>query len=235
MSSFTDILRDCLEQENIAYDEEKLGLCLKYRDFLLAKNRVMNLTGLTEDRDMAVKNFLDSLLLLKYGDIAEGSSLLDIGSGAGFPGMVCRIFRPDLKISLMDSLTKRCDFLRELCAELGIEDVEILCGRAEEFGRNPSYRGSFDYVTARAVAAASVLLEYGIPLLKQGGRLIMLKGKEEEEIPARALTELCATALPPFSYELTGDKRSLLMAEKQEPTPDKYPRRPGIPAKRPLN
>ena len=234
MSEFKEILRQELETQGFAPSEGELELCGIYRDFLLQKNAVMNLTAVTEDRAIAVKHFADSLFLLRYGNPAKGSSLLDIGSGAGFPGMVCKIFRPDLKITLMDSLAKRCSFLQELCAKLGFKDVTVLTGRAEEYGHNALYRGSFDYVTARAVASSAVLTEYGIPFLKQGGKLLLMKGKEEDAVPLKALQELGAEETANIPYELQGDSRHLLTVVKICETADKYPRRPGIPTKRPL-
>lgn len=234
MSSFRETLKQVLLADSFDFTGEQLDMSVAFRDYLLERNRVMNLTGLTEDRDIAVKHFLDSLYLLRCGEIKDGSTLLDIGSGAGFPGMVCRIFRPDLKIFLMDSLEKRCGFLQELCNILGTEDVTVLKGRAEEFGRKEEYRGAFDYVTARAVANAAVLAEYGIPFLKEGGSLLMMKGREETTVPEGVLSELNCGAVRSISYSLEGDGRNLISVIKQGPTPEKYPRRPGVPAKKPL-
>ena len=235
MSRFCHYLKDALTRLDIAFTEEQLSLAEEYKVILLRENEKMNLTAITDDEDIAVKHFADSLCLLKYGEVAENAALIDIGSGAGFPGLVLKIFRPDLRITLMDSLEKRCKFLKSAAGDLGLEEISVLCCRAEEAGREENHRERYDYATARAVAALPVLLEYALPLLKVGGAFLPLKGKAEEDSADGALAALHGEITVEHHYDLLGQgERTIYIIKKTAPTEEKYPRGVGKPAKSPL-
>lgn len=234
MIAFDLALREALTELDIAFTDEMILSAANYASYLLDENQKMNLTAIVDEREMAIKHFADSLCLLKYADLPRGASLLDVGTGAGFPGMALKIFRPDLKIVLADALKKRCLFLERLRGELDIDDVTILWGRAEELGREEELRGRFDFTTARAVASLPILLEYCTPFLKTGGAFLAMKAREEETDSSNALSALCCEREKIQRYHLFGEERTLLTIRKIAETPAKYPRRPGMPEKKPL-
>lgn len=234
MIAFDLALRDALTKLEIPFEEEMIFRAANYASYLLDENQKMNLTAIVDEEEMAVKHFADSLCLLKYADLPQGASLLDVGSGAGFPGMVLKIFRPDLRITLADSLKKRCLFLERLAGELEIDDVTILWGRAEELGREETYRERFDFVTARAVASLPILLEYTTPFLKTGGAFLAMKAKAKEASADNALQILNSEVETTVHYDLFNEERTLITVRKTGATPAKYPRRPGMPEKKPL-
>lgn len=234
MIAFDLALREALTALAIPFTDEMIRAAANYASYLLDENQKMNLTAIVDEREIAVKHFADSLCLLKYAEIPQGASLMDIGTGAGFPGMVLKIFRPDLKITLADSLKKRCLFLERLGGELEIDDVAILWGRAEELGRKEELREQFDFTTARAVASLPILLEYCTPFLKPGGAFLAMKAREEEADSAKALKALGCEVETTEKYDLFGEERTLITVKKTAPTPEKYPRRPGMPEKKPL-
>lgn len=235
MNRFTHCLAETLERLKIAFSEDQLSRADDFRRFLLQENKKINLTAITDDEEIAVKHFADSLCLIKYGDMAEGASLIDIGSGAGFPGLALKIFRPDLHVILMDSLGKRCHFLEDAAKILELFELTVICCRAEEAGRDKNHRGKYDYATARAVAPLPVLLEYAMPLLKTGGVFLPLKGKTEEANPARALSLLGSEIVAEYHFNLMGQgERTIYQIKKKMETAETYPRRVGKPAKSPL-
>lgn len=203
-----------------------------YYQMLIDWNFRINLTAITEKEDVAKKHFLDSLSALPL--LSENASVIDIGTGAGFPGIPLLIMRPDLKVTLVDSLQKRIVFLKEVLQAL---DLSASCvhSRAEDIGRNPSYRGTFDYSVSRAVAPLPVLVELTIPLIKTGGKSICYKGNAAEELDSAksALHLLHASAV---CKEIPSDYgvRSLVICTKYAPTPSLYPRKAGTPSKNPL-
>lgn len=221
-----------------------LGLTDKERELLQAHwalvreaHKRFNLTAV-DDGEAAEKHYRDCLAAREVlRDLPAGSRVLDLGTGAGFPGLVLACTCPELSFTLLDATAKKCDFLRETAASLGLANVEVICGRAEELGRS-AMRESFDLVTARAVASLRELVELALPLLKQGGVLLAMKGAnwaEEVESAIHALAELRGEVRERREYNLSArDRRCLLLIEKLGPTPDKYPRRPGMPHKRPL-
>jgi len=239
MAVFEAHLTAALTAAGLRYEEEKIAKAVAFKDLLIAANRSTNLTAITDESEMAIKHFADSLLLLQYADLPEGATLVDIGAGPGFPGIPLKIFRPDLKIMLLESAGKKCRFLTEVIDVLALKDISVYCGRAEEMGRDASYRGHFQCATARAVADLAVLLEYALPLLAIGGRLFCFKGPEAEaELPmAGEALALCGGSLEKvehYTIPHSEYRRCLLTVQKTAPCGEKYPRRPGMPSKRPL-
>lgn len=232
--------------ELLAKGSELLGLDLSPGDLavfdiylgkLLEWNRVINLTSLGREEDIIVKHFLDSLSCLLSGKIENGQEILDIGTGAGFPGIPIKIVKPGIKLTLLDSSKKRIDFLLQLTKALGLE-VKLVPLRSEEFARSDG-RDLFDVVLARAVSTTPVLLEYALPLLKEGGYLIAQKGpKIAEELDrvreASVLLGGTIEEVKEVKVPFLPERRFLVLARKVAETPAKYPRKAGIPAKRPL-
>ncbi len=205
-----------------------------YMELLKEWNTRMNLTAITEDSEIKIKHFQDSLSILPY---IESGSLVDVGTGAGFPGLPVAIERPDISVTLVDSLEKRIRFLRCVIDALGLTNVKCVHARAEDFGRNPDYRQQFDYAVARAVASMPVLLEYCLPLLKNGGHFIAMKGANADQDPFdRALSVLGGKLVRKDQFVLEGSdlQRCIFVIEKSRQIPEKYPRKSGVPTKSPL-
>ena len=198
----------------------------RYAELLVEKNKVMNLTAITEPADIAALHFLDSAALLRLADF-RGKSVADVGTGAGFPGMPLRIIEPTIRLTLLDSLGKRIDFLKEVCADLGLENVDCIHGRAEEFAAD--HRESFDIVTSRAVANLQLLSELCLPLVKVGGCFLSMKAvesTEELEAAKHAITILGGRVEKVEDYTIPGTEVShrLIIIRKVRETPKKYPR-----------
>lgn len=205
-----------------------------YMELLKDWNTRINLTAITEDEEIRLKHFQDSLSILPY---IEGGSLVDVGTGAGFPGLPIAIERPDVSVTLVDSLDKRVKFLQCVADTLELKNVTCIHARAEEFGRKPEYREKFDYATARAVASMPVLLEYCLPLLKTGGHFLAMKGANaSEEKFDKALEILGGKLVRQDTFLLKNSElqRCIFVVEKSRQIPSKYPRKPGTPAKHPL-
>lgn len=209
-----------------------------YGNLLLEWNEKMNLTAIKEPEEVLFKHFYDCILFFKNVKIPENATLADVGTGAGFPGMVLKIVRPDLEVTLIDSLNKRLVFLNEVISALGLKGIKTVHSRAEDAGKNPLYREKFQIVTARAVASMPVLLEYCLPLTENGGMFVGMKGptaKEELKACDNALKVLGGGKPKIFTETLTGDeKRTFVLCEKISQTPSKYPRKPSDISKRPL-
>lgn len=243
MVTHSELMIPYLKQVNavsgLALTEQQFDCFAKYDDFLIDYNSRMNLTRITDPREVAVKHFGDSLTLLSHDALIHGGKVIDIGAGAGFPGVPLAIARPDLRITLVDSLRKRTAFLTELVQHLRLHNVEVVWGRAEEIGQNPKFRGQFDVVIARAVAALNVLVELCLPLAKQTGCFLALKGPKAEAEIADALNaikllggyikETSLTKLP-----LVDEARCLVCIGKNAVTPRNYPRKAGLPERQPL-
>ncbi len=212
----------------IQLTEEQLHQLDKYYQLLVEWNKVMNLTGITEEKEVYLKHFYDSLTIAKVIDLTKEKSLCDVGSGAGFPGMVLKIVFPNLKVTLVDSLNKRIKFLTEVANELNLKDIALVHARAEDFAKNN--REKFDVVTARAVAPINVLLEYCLPLIKVGKYFIALKGNISQEIILlnNSLTKIGGKLInsQEFLLPIENSNRSLLVITKENPTSKKYPRHP---------
>lgn len=215
--------------------KEKFNL---YGNLLLEWNEKINLTAITEPEDVLYKHFYDCILFLKHCKIEEGGSLIDVGTGAGFPGMVLKIVRPDLKITLLDSLNKRLVFLGDVIEKLGLNGIKTVHLRAEQAGKDPLYREKYDVATARAVASLPVLLEYCTPLIKKGGSFVAMKGpsvNEEARLCGKA-EQILGIDKPKIICEtLTGtEQRAFVLYKKISQTPSKYPRKSPDISKQPL-
>ena len=200
-----------------------------YGKLLLEKNQVMNLTAITDPSQVAILHFLDSAAVLGCADF-KGKQVIDVGTGAGFPGLPLRILEPSIRLTLLDSLGKRVDWLREVADTLGAEDVECLHARAEEHALRPGYRDSFDFAVSRAVADLRILCELCLPYVKVGGQFLALKstGSDEElAAAAAAIALLGGQVLPPYDYVIPGTEitHRVVVIEKTAPTPKGYPRR----------
>lgn len=211
----------------------------KYFEMLADWNTKINLTAITEKDEVWLKHFEDSLSIEKIKDMYQIDKVIDVGTGAGFPGLPLKIVYPHIKLTLLDSLDKRLRFLEAVVLELGLTDVSCIHGRAEDFSRSPDHREKYDLCVSRAVAGLSVLSELCIPFVKPGGSFVAYKSdKAEKEISEadNAITILGGRIRSTEEFRLSDNiqNRILIDIEKIGPTPDKYPRRAGIPAKKPL-
>lgn len=235
--TFTEILAARGAEAGLRFSELQLKQFNRYYEMLIETNKVMNLTAITEPEDVAVKHMIDSLLA--YDKEMAGKILADIGTGAGFPGVPLKIYCPELKVVLIDSLGKRLNFLQQVIDALALKDIRCEHSRAEDAGRNKQHREKYDFVTARAVARLSVLAEYCLPLAKKGGQFIALKGsKYAEEITegTEAVKILGGKIVSAEPVKLPGldDGRAIIKINKIKTTPAQYPRKAGTPEKQPL-
>ena len=222
---------------NFHFSVEQLEQFFAYMNLLIEWNEKMNLTAIVEPNEIILKHFIDSITILK--EIDNNSKIIDVGTGAGFPGVPLSIMNPTLKITLADSLNKRLIFLQEVVNQLGLKNIEIIHARAEELGKNKKYRENFDAATSRAVANLSTLSEYLIPLVKVGGKIISMKaGGAQEEIEAakKAIKILGGEIeeIEEFKLPQTEIERTIILIKKEEHTPNKYPRKAGVPSKEPI-
>ena len=222
---------------NVKLTEEQVEDFFKYMNLLLEWNEKINLTAITDVDDIILKHFIDSMTVLKY--IEKDKSIIDVGTGAGFPGIPIAIMREDVKITLLDSLNKRINFLNEVCSELKINNIETIHGRAEEAGQNKQYREKYDIAVSRAVANMTTLSEYLIPFVKVGGICICMKGSEidhELEQAKFAIKELGGKIekVEKFNLPDSDIERNIVIIKKIKPTPNRYPRKAGMPSKMPI-
>lgn len=209
----------------LSLDEGQFRQFSTYQEILVETNRCMNLTTITEDAEVWKKHFLDSCLLFPYVEIPPGASVIDVGTGAGFPGIPMRILRQDLQLTLLDTLQKRVRFLEMVCDALKIP-VKCVHARAEMAGKQPAFREQYDVACARAVAALPVLCEYCLPFVKVGGVFLALKGPNEDlELASAQITALGGVIEATHLYALDqNDARRLVVVRKAKPTPNTYPR-----------
>lgn len=226
-----------LAKMNISLLKEQYGQFYAYMELLIEWNEKMNLTAITDPKEIILKHFVDSLTIAKY--VKEDKSIIDMGTGAGFPGIPIKIYRKDVKVVLADSLNKRIKFLDEVIDKLKLENVETIHCRAEELGKNKQYREKFDYATSRAVANLSTLSEYLMPFVKLNGKCIFMKiieVEEELEKAKKAIKTLGGKIEKVDKFEIPESDlgRSIIIVKKEKITPSKFPRKPGTPTKEPL-
>ena len=235
----TDQFEKDLKSFNVELTELQIKQFLKYYELLVEWNEFMNLTAITEYEDVMKKHFVDSLSLIKAYDVSKSSTVIDVGTGAGFPGLALKIAYPNLKVTLLDSLNKRMNFLNYVIEQLGLENVETVHGRAEDFAKPGKLREKFDVCVSRAVANLTSLSEYCLPFIKMGGKFISYKSEkmnEEMENAKKAISVLggkydrCEEFLLPESDIF----RNLVVIKKVKETPKKYPRKAGLPTKEPI-
>lgn len=235
---FGEILEKKAKKIGIVLNVKQIKNFFDYYLLLIEWNEKMNLTAITEVNDVILKHFIDSLTICKY--IPQNAKIIDVGTGAGFPGIPIKICREDTQITLLDSLNKRVLFLQEVINKLDLKNIEAIHGRAEEVARNNKYREKFDVVTSRAVANMSTLTEYMIPFIKIDGLCIMMKGsdyKEELEKSQRAINLLGAELknVEEFILPDSDINRSVILIDKVKSTPKQYPRKAGMPSKNPIS
>lgn len=237
---FKSLMEKSLAQMSMELTDRQIEQFEQYYEMLVEWNKVMNLTTITEMQDVVVKHFVDSLSLVQMvKDFGNEVSVIDVGTGAGFPGIPLKIVFPDIKITLLDSLNKRINFLNEVVTALQLKDVRTIHGRAEDFGRNPDYRERYDFCVSRAVANLSTLSEYCLPFVKVKGSFISYKsGKVEGELEQAkgAIFKLGSRIANTCEFVLPGGEagRVLVRIEKTQIMSKKYPRKAGLPAKEPL-
>lgn len=229
--------RNSMKSIGIELTDSQLNAFETYYDMLIDRNKVMNLTAITEFDEVMDKHFLDSTYLFRSIKLEADYKLIDIGTGAGFPGIPLKIVFPELKITLLDSLNKRVGFLNDVIEELNLNDIEAIHGRAEDIARNKAYRASYDIAVSRAVANLSTLSEYCLPFVKIGGKFVSYKSGDcaDEVDNAKAAIHLLGgkiNKIDEFSY--SNNSRSFIVIDKVMNTSNKYPRKAGLPSKKPL-
>lgn len=243
MRNHLNVFYDGLDKLNITISDRQIEQFISFYDILIERNKVMNLTAITEPVEVIEKHFLDSLSLVRAVDLTGEMKVIDVGTGAGFPGIPLLISYPQLHITLLDSLNKRIGFINDVIKLLNLKNVETIHGRSEELGKNKKYREQYDLCVSRAVANMSVLSEYCIPFVKSGGKFVSYKSgnfTEEVKNAANSVEKLGGKLGEIVDFSMTdskrGDKigRSLVVIDKVKETPNKYPRKAGVPAKEPL-
>ena len=237
LNDFAKKINRKLSYFNIELNMEEIKLFYQYMQVLIKWNEKMNLTAIVEPDEIILKHFVDSITINKF--ITSDSTLIDIGTGAGFPGVPIKIINENISVTLLDSLNKRIVFLDEVINLLELKNIKTLHGRAEDYGINKEFRQKYDYVTSRAVAPLNYLLEYMLPFIKVGGTCICMKGSniEEELLQAKnALTKLGGKILQTVKMKLPESdiERNIIIIKKINDTPPKYPRKAGMPKKIPL-
>ena len=216
-------------------NEEKAQKFYKYMNLLISWNEKVNLTAIVEPEEIITKHFVDSISISKF--IKEGAKIIDVGTGAGFPGIPIAIYREDIDVVLLDSLNKRVNYLDVVCKDLRLNNVRTVHGRAEDFGQNKNYREIFDVAVSRAVASLNILLEYLLPFVKIKGNCLCMKGpKVSEEINdvEKALNVLGGRIEKVEKIEFDTMERYVVIVDKTGNTPEQYPRKAGVPSKKPI-
>lgn len=232
-------IKEEISKIGINLNDEQVDKFMTYYNMLIEKNKVMNLTAITEFEEVLKKHFVDSLCMVKAYDLSKSITLLDLGTGAGFPGIPLKIAFPNINIVLMDSLNKRLNFLNDVIKELDLQNIKTVHGRAEELGNSTLYREKFDICVSRAVAKLSSLAEYCIPFVRVGGSFIAYKSDDismELDNSKTAITTLGGSFKEKVSFTLPESdiQRTLVIINKVKSTPKKYPRQAGKPNKEPL-
>lgn len=231
-------LKQKSEEKNIALSDAQQDALVSFYDFLVEKNKTMNLTALTSPAAYVEKHLMDAWQLRAFFPEGFDKTALDIGSGAGFPGIPLAVFYPDAEFTLLDATKKRCDFLEAAVSLLGLSNIRVVCARAEELGHDAMHREGYDLVTARAVARLATLSELCLPFVKVGGCFAAYKGEQADEELAEAsgaLQKLGCAYEARVTETIMDTQRNILLIRKMSPCLDQYPRRNGIPSKRPLS
>ena len=236
-NEFSEKIKNKFQYLNIEINNNQINNYFNYMNLLIEWNEKINLTAITDSEEIILKHFVDSITINKY--INKNSNLIDIGTGAGFPGIPIKIIRDDIKITLLDSLNKRIIFLNEIINNLNLKDIVAIHGRAEDFGINNKFREKYDFATSRAVAPLNYLLEYMMPFIKVGGTCICMKGsniEDELNISKNAIIKLGGKVeykekiiLPESDIE-----RNIIIIKKVKKTPKEFPRKSGMPKKQPI-
>lgn len=234
-----ELLREGCNKFNISIDEAQVKQFIEYKRVLLEWNQKMNLTAIEDEKEIIIKHFLDSISCLLIKELTGEGSLIDVGTGAGFPGIPIKVMYPGIKLTLLDSLNKRIRFLQEVGNQLGINDISYVHGRAEDMGQNKLYREQFDYAVARAVASLNVLTEYCLPFVSLGGYFICLKGpqlEDEMKEATKAIGILGGVVVNQQVVDLPFSDIShrIVVIKKTKQTPTNYPRKAGKPTKEPI-
>ena len=237
IEEFSHEMKTNMEKINIELTDLQVEQFFTYMNLLIEWNKKINLTSIIEPKDIIIKHFVDCGTILKY--LKKGETIIDIGTGAGFPGIPLKILNETLKVTLVDSLNKRINFLNEVCEQLKLENVKLIHARAEDLAQNGEYREKFDKSVSRAVANLSTLSEYDLPFVKKNGQMIAMKGfdiEEEVQNSKKAINILGGkiTEINKFSLIDTDNKRSVVVIDKVKPTPKQFPRKAGKPLKEPI-
>lgn len=237
IKEFSNLMINYGKEINIVFTEEQLQKFYKYMNLLIEWNEKINLTAIVEPKEIILKHFIDSLTIIKY--IELNKSVIDIGTGAGFPGIPIKIMREDLDITLLDSLNKRIHFLNEVIQKLELKNITAVHARIEEYAKNKQYRETFDIATSRAVANMTTLSEYMLPMVALKGKAICMKGSEIRDEISKSKNSIKVLGgeiakIEEFTLPKSDNKRNLILIKKERQTPGKYPRKPGIPSKEPL-
>lgn len=228
-----------IEDIGLLADDRLVEKFETYKSLLLEWNEKINLTAITDEKEIYIKHFVDSLSCICSGVIKSDSRIIDVGTGAGFPGLPLKIYDESLRLTLLDSLRKRINFLESVCTEIGLDGVEFVHSRAEDAGTDKKYREKYDVAVSRAVASLNVLLEYCTPFIKKGGYFVCQKGPavdDELAAAAKAMKELGIVLEEKLSINLpfTDINHYVLVFRKVSNTPSKYPRKAGLPSKKPI-
>lgn len=236
---YFDMLNEACQNLNLSFDERKYNDFIKYKELIKEWNQKINLTAITEDEEIIKKHFIDSIKVFECDYVKNAKSIIDIGTGGGFPGIPMKIVKEDNSMVLLDSLNKRINFLNEVIGELGLKNIKTIHGRAEDFAQSVEYRQKFDLAVSRAVANLTVLLELCLPYVKVGGYFVALKGPaidEEIKDATVALKVLGGSIEEVIEVDIEGSdlKHNLLVVKKIKDTPKKYPRKAGLVTKNPI-
>lgn len=237
IDEFSYEMKDKMKRINIDITDKQVKKFFSYMNLLIEWNKKINLTTIIEPKEIIIKHFVDCGTILKY--LKDGENIIDIGTGAGFPGIPIKILNENLNVTLVDSLNKRITFLNEVCTTLDLENIELIHSRAEDLAKNKSYRENFDKSVSRAVANLTTLAEYDLPFIKKGGQMIAMKGVEiEKELQnaEKAINILGGKIIEVNKFTLidTDNKRSIVLIDKVKPTPKQFPRKAGKPLKEPI-